>query len=184
MKREEGIYHYLKCMPQHCVGNPLRPKGRVIYWASTLQLSQHLLAEDLSAHPYSLMIITDHLPKWLINKVKAKQIIYLYGFVDIKFRVNGLKRKGDIGRQVIDGCTRPRWKYDPFNKFAESVSLPPPSTSLWIPLFFMKVSFFPKVYLLTECKPHLVTPLSYREISSKAPTVRCVSTNIESAHLY
>lgn len=41
---------------------------------------------------YSLMIITDHLPKWLINKAEAKQIIYLYGSVDIKFRVDGLKR--------------------------------------------------------------------------------------------
>lgn len=55
-----------------CIGNPLRPKGRVIYWALTLQLSHHQLAEDLLAHPYSLMIITDHLPKWLINKAEAK----------------------------------------------------------------------------------------------------------------
>lgn len=75
-----------------CVGNPLRPQGRVIYWAPTLRPSLHLLAEDLSADPYSLMIITDHLPKWLINKAEAKQIIYLYGSVDIKFRVDGLKR--------------------------------------------------------------------------------------------
>lgn len=75
-----------------CVCNPLRAQGRVIYWALTLRPSLHLLAEDLSADPYSLMIITDHLPKWLINKAEAKQIIYLYGSVDIKFRVDGLKR--------------------------------------------------------------------------------------------
>lgn len=130
-----------------CVGNPLRPKGRVIYWAATLQLSQHLLAEDLLAHPYSLMIITDHLPKWLINKAEAKQIIYLYGSVNIKFRVNGLKRIRSLGCKVMDGRTRQPWKYDPFSKFAGSCSLPPPSTSLCIPLtlFFMKVSFFPKL---------------------------------------
>lgn len=109
-----------------CVGNPLRPKGRVIYWASTLCLSQHLLAEDLLAHPYSLMIITDHLPKWLINKAKARQIIYLYGSVDIKFRVNGLKRIRGLGRQVMNGLHGCHENMTLFNKFAESCSLPPP----------------------------------------------------------
>lgn len=108
-----------------------------------------MLAKDLSAHPYSLMIITDHLPKWLINKAEAKQLIYLYGSVDIKFRVNGLKRIRGLGRQVMYGHTRSPWKYDPFNKFAESCSLPPPSTSLCISLtLFLWVSFFPNVCLL------------------------------------
>lgn len=130
-----------------CVGNPLRPQGRVIYWAPTLQPSLHLLAEDLLADPYSLMIITDHLPKWLINKAEAKQIIYLYGSVDIKFRVNGLKRIRGLGCQVMDGCTRLLWKYDPFNKFARSCSLRLPCSSLCIPLagfvFFFHQSKLP-----------------------------------------
>lgn len=125
------------------VGNPLRPEGWIIYWASTLRLSQHLLAEDLLAHPYSLMIITDHLPKWLINKAEAKQIIYLYGSVNTKFRVNGLKRIRGPGHWVMDGCTRLPWKYDPFNKFAESCCLPPPFTSLCISLFSWNWTFFP-----------------------------------------
>lgn len=132
-----------------CVGNPLRPKGRVIYWALTLRLSQHLLAEDLSAHPYSLMIITDHLPKWLINKAEAKQIIYLYGSVDIKFRVNGLKRIRGLGRQVMDGCTRSPWKYDPFNKFAESYSLPPPFAFLALSFTWKWTSFLRFVWWLS-----------------------------------
>lgn len=128
-----------------CVGNPLRPKGWVIYWASTLRLSQHLLAEDLSARPYSLMIITDHLPKWLINIAQAKQIIYLYSFVNNKFRVNSLKRIRGLGHQVMDGHTSPPLKYDPFNKFVESNSPPPPPTSLCIPLYFFHGSqFFPQ----------------------------------------
>lgn len=127
-----------------CVGNPLRPEGWVIYWALTLRLSRHLLAEDLLAHPYSLMIITDHQPKWLISKAEAGQIIYLYGSVDTKFRVNGLKRIRGFGHQVMDGRTRIPWKYDPFNTFARSYSLPPPIT---FPLhfsqsLFMKPSFF------------------------------------------
>lgn len=123
-------------------GNPLRPEGWIIYWASTLRLSQHLLAEDLLAHPYSLMIITDHLPKWLINKAEAKQIIYLYGTVDTKFRVNCLKRIRGPGHQVMDGRTRLPWKYDPFNKFAVYCSY----SSFHLPLhfsLFMKLSLFP-----------------------------------------
>lgn len=107
------------------------------------------------------MIITDHLPKWLINKAKAKQIIYLYGSVDIKFRVNGLKRIRGLGRHVMDGHTRSPWKYDPFNKFAESCS---PSTSLCIPpsLFFKKESFLPKVCLL-QTSPCNITFLQRKE---------------------
>lgn len=134
-----------------CAGNPLRPKGRVIYWVSPLRLSQHLLAEDLLARPYSLMIITDHLPKWLINKVEAMQIIYRYGSVDIKFRIGGLKRIRGLGRQVMNGCSRLPGKYGPFNKFTKSFSL---SSSLRLLLhsfhsLFHEVSFFPKVCLLS-----------------------------------
>lgn len=144
-----------------CVSNPLRPKGRVIYWALTLWLSQHLLTEDLSAYPYSLMIITDHLPKWLINKAEAKQIIYLYGFVDIKFRVNGLKRIRVLGHQVMDGPTGAPWKYGPFNKFAKSCLPPPPSAFVTFhSCSFHKVRFFPKICLLTECKPSHAASLS------------------------
>lgn len=137
------------------VCNALRPEGWIIYWASTLQLSQHLLAEDLLAHPYSLMIITDHLPKWLINKAEAKQIIYLYGSVDTKFRVNGLKRIRALDPgwwMVVQGSHE---KYDPFNKFAESCSPPPPFTSLCISLFLWNCFFS-----LALCKPHPGTSLS------------------------
>lgn len=132
------------------------------------------------------MIITDHLPKWLINKAEAEQIIYPYGSVNIKFRVNGLKRIRGLGCQVMDCHTRPPWKYDPFNKFAESCSLPPSSTSLCIPLtlFFMKVSFFPKVCLLTKCKPHLVISFSYGEKTSNDSTVKPMNTTTWSTHLY
>lgn len=97
------------------------------------------------------MIITDHLPKWPINKVEAKQIIYLYGSVNIKFRIKGLKRIRGLGRQVMNGRTRRPWKYGPFNKFTKSSSL---SSSLHLPLhsfcpLFHEVSFFPKVCLLS-----------------------------------
>lgn len=90
MRKEDVIYHYLKgtlrWLPMPCRQSSYRPQGRVIYWESCLQLSLHLMGEDLLACPYSLMIITDHLPKWLINKKEAKQIIYLYGFVDNQVR--------------------------------------------------------------------------------------------------
>lgn len=51
-------------------------------------------------------------------------------------------------------------------------------------LIFIKGSFFPKVCLLTKCKPHLETSLSYREMTSNAATVRPMNTNIWITHLY
>lgn len=120
-----------------CVGNPLRLQGRVIYWASTLPPSLHLLAEDLSADPYSLMIITDHLPKWLINKAEAKQIIYLYGSVDIKFRVDGLKRIK--GAWISDDG----WLYKAAMKiWPFLINLQDPSSCLPIESFLLPRSLF------------------------------------------
>ena len=87
------IYHLLKGRPTRCcAGNPLRSQGRVVYWVLTRGCHCICHGEMYRPGPYSLMIITDHLPKWLINKAEAKQIIYLYGSVDIKFTVNGPKR--------------------------------------------------------------------------------------------
>lgn len=135
-----------------CVGNPLRPQGRVIYWAPTLQPSLHLLAEDLSADPYSLMIITDHLPKWLINKAEAKQIIYLYGSVDIKFRVDGLKRiKGPwmSGDGWLYKATMKIWPFlinlqDPAFFVRPSSSCLPMQSFLLLWSLFTKAGFLPR----------------------------------------
>lgn len=60
-----------------------------------MPLQQHLQKNDVLAQPYSLMIITDHLLKCPINKEVAKQVIYPYGFVNSKFRINSLKRVRD-----------------------------------------------------------------------------------------
>lgn len=136
------------------------------------------------------MIITDHLPKWLINKAEAKQIIYLYGSVNIKFRVDSLKRIRGLGHEVMDGCTGLQWKYGPFNKFAESFFSSFSLHLSWhssLSLYFMKVSFFPKVCLVSANLPwdkHLETSLFYRDMTSNAATVRRMNRNIWIPHLY
>lgn len=107
------------------------------------------------------MIITDHRPKWLINKAEARQIIYLYGSVDTKFRVNSLEWMRVLGHQVMDGRARIRWKPDPLNTFSGSYCVSCPVTFVF--------AFLPK------CEPQLEAS---RRDASSTTTVRYMNTNV------